>query len=125
MSPYALIQGASAISALGGFIGSSLSRPQQQKLKLEQVCDSLRRVTCNHYRNIARYLLTRVAQDIATAIEVEDRNFRKAREVVDEETRVYFMSIENISRGYHMRQEVIYKDRTAFDQIKLLGRYDS
>lgn len=121
MSPYAIIQGVSAVSALGGFIGNSLSRPQQQKLRLEQVCDSLRRVTCNHYRNIARLLLSLVAQEIANAIDTEDRHFRKARELADEQIRGYFMEIENIFRGYSARSEVLVKDRMAFEQIKRLG----
>jgi len=121
MSPYAVIQGASAVSALGSFVGSSLSRPQQDSLRLTQVVESLRRNTCNHYRNIARYLLGRVAQEIGSAIDAEDRRFRKARDTADEQIRRYFVELENISRGYRVRQETLHKDRTAFEQIKRLG----
>ncbi len=121
MSPYAVIQGASAVSALGSFVGSSLSRPQQEKLRLVQVVDSLRRNTNNHYRNIARYLLSRVAQEISSAIDAEERRFRKARDTADEQMRKYFMEIENISRAYKVRQEILYKDRVFFEQIKRLG----
>jgi len=120
-SPYAIIQGANTLSALGGFIGGSLSRPQQEKLKLEQVVDSLRRASSNHYRNIARYLINRVSQEIGSAIDAEERRFRKARDTTDEQMRGYFTEIENISRGYRIRQEMLYKDRVAFDQIKRLG----
>jgi hypothetical protein len=122
MSPYAIIQGVTAVSALGSFIGNSLSRPQQQKLKLEQVCDSLRRVTCNHYRRIAGYILSRVAQEIANAIDTEDRRFRKARELADEQIRGYFIEMENIFRGYNAWSEILAKDRVAFEQIKRLAR---
>ena len=118
MSPFAIIQGVTAISALGSFIGNSLSRPQQQKLKLEQVCDSLRRVSCNHYRNIARFLLSRVAQEIANAIDTEDRHFRKARELADEQIRGYFIETENVFKGYNARSEILARDRVAFEQIK-------
>jgi hypothetical protein len=120
-SPYAVIQGASAVSAIGSFLGGSLSRPQQESLKLAQVVDSLRRNTCNHYRNIARYLLNRVAQEIGSAIDAEDRRFRKARDTSDEQIRKYFMELENISRGYRIRQETLYKDRIDFEKIKRLG----
>jgi hypothetical protein len=122
ISPFAVIQGASAISALGSFVGSSLSRPQQEELRLAQVVDSLRRNTCTHYRNIARYLLSRVAQEIGSAIEAEDRRLRKARDITDEQVRRYLMELENISRGYKMRQETLKKDRATFDQIKYLVR---
>ena len=121
MSPFAVIQGASAISALGSFVGGSLSRPEQERLRLAQVVDSLRRTTCAHYRNIARYLLNRVAQEIGSAIDKEDRRFRKARDTADEQIRRYFMEHENISRGYKVRQETLHKDRVAFEQIKRLG----
>jgi hypothetical protein len=121
VSPYAVMQGVSAVSALGGLIGASVSRPQQQKLKIEQVIDSLRRTTSSYYKNIARYLLSRVSQDIASAIEEEERRFIKARDTADEEIRRYLMELENISRGYKMRQEILQKDRTAFEQIKRLG----
>ena len=121
MSPFAVIQGASAISALGSFVGGSLSRPEQERLRLAQVVDSLRRNTCAHYRNIARYLLNRVAQEIGSAIDAEDRRFRKARDTADEQMRRYFMELENISRGYRVRQETLHKDRVAFEQIKRLG----
>lgn len=120
-SPYALMQGASAVSALAGFVGASVSRSQQQKLKIEQVVDSLKRTTSNYYKNIARYLLNRVAQEIGSAIEAEDRRFRKSRDTADEQIRRYFMELENISRGYRTRQETLYKDRVAFEQIKRLG----
>ena len=120
-SPFAVIQGASAISALGSFVGGSLSRPEQERLRLAQVVDSLRRNTCAHYRNIARYLLNRVAQEIGSAIDAEDRRFRKARDTADEQMRRYFMELENISRGYRVRQETLHKDRVAFEQIKRLG----
>jgi len=120
VSPYAVMQGASAASALVGLIGASVSRPQQQKLKIEQVVDSLRRTTSNYYKNIARYLLNRVAQDIASALESEDRRFKKARDTTDEQIRRYLMELENISRGYKTRQETLQKDRTAFEQIKYL-----
>jgi hypothetical protein len=121
VSPYAVMQGASAASDLIRLIGASVSRPQQQKFKIEQVVDSLRRTTSNYYKNIARYLLNRVAQDIASAIESEDRRFRKARDAADEQIRRYLMELENIWRGYKMRQEVLSKDRLAFEQIKRLG----
>jgi pSer/pThr/pTyr-binding forkhead associated (FHA) protein len=121
LSPYAIIQGANTLSALGGFIGGSLSRSQQEKLKLEQVVDSLRRASSNHYRNIARYLINRVAQEIGSTIDAEERRFRKAQDTNDEQMRGYFIELENISRGYRVRQEMHYKDRIAFDQIKLLG----
>jgi hypothetical protein len=120
-SPYAIIQGANTLSAWGGLIGGSLSRPQQEKLKLEQVVDSLRRASSNHYRNIARYLINRVAQEISSAIDAEERRFRKARDTTDEQMRGYFIELENILRGYRTRQEILYKDRLAFDQIKRLG----
>lgn len=120
-SPYAIIQGVSAVSALGSFIGGSLSRPQQQTLKLEQVCDSLRRVTINHYRNIGRYLLTRIAQEIDAGIAMEERNFRQARNTFDDQIARYFRELENIGRGYRERQETLKKDRAAFEQIKRLG----
>jgi pSer/pThr/pTyr-binding forkhead associated (FHA) protein len=120
-SPYALMQGASAVSALAGFVGASVSRSQQQKLKIEQVVDSLKRTTSNYYKNIARYLLNRVVQEIVSAIDTEDRRFRKARDTADEQIRRYFMELENISRGYRIRQEALHKDRVAFDQIKRLG----
>jgi len=122
MSPYAVIQGVTAMTALGSFVGGSLSRPEQERLKLVQVVDSLRRNTCAHYRNIARYLLlNRVAPEIGSAIDAEDRRFRKARDTADEQIRRYFIEFENISRGYRVRQETLYKDRVAFEQIKRLG----
>lgn len=121
MSPFAVIQGASAISALGSFVGGSLSRPEQERLRLAQIVDSLRRNTCAHYRNIARYLLNRVAQEIGSAVDTEDRRFRKARDAADEQMRRYFMELDNILRGYRVRQETLYKDRVAFEQIKRLG----
>ncbi|WP_205879041.1 FHA domain-containing protein [Leptolyngbya sp. BC1307] len=121
VSPYAVMQGASAASALAGLVGASVSRPQQQKMKIEQVVDSLRRTTSNHYKNIARYLLNRIAQEIVSAIESEDRRFRKARDAADEQIRRYFIELENISRGYRVRQEALHKDRVAFEQIKRLG----
>jgi hypothetical protein len=120
-SPYAVLQGVSTISALKGLVGASLSRPQQESLKLTQVVDSLKRSTCAHYRNIARYLLNRVAQDINSAIETEERRFRKSRDTADEQMRRYFMEIENISRSYKVRQEALAKDRAAFEQIQRLG----
>ena len=122
VSPYAVMQGVSAVSALGGLIGASVSRPQQQKLKIEQVIDSLRRTTSSYYKNIARYLLSRISQDIASAIDEEERRFIKALDTADEEIRRYLMELENISRGYKMRQEILQKDRTAFEQIKYLIR---
>lgn len=121
VSPFAVMQGASAASALAGLIGTSVSRPQQQKLKIEQVVDSLRRTTSNHYKKIAQFLLTRVAKDIASALELEDRRFRKARDTADEQIRKCLMELDNISRGYKMRQEMLSKDRVAFEQIKQLG----
>jgi FHA domain len=122
MSPYAIIQGASLASAIGGFIGGSLSRPQQQKLKLEQVCESLRRVTSNHYRNIARYLLNRISQEVATAIDTEDRQFRKMRGVVDEQMRCYFIELDKTLKNYRTYQAILYQDKAIFEEIKLLAR---
>ncbi|WOB45592.1 FHA domain-containing protein [Thermoleptolyngbya oregonensis NK1-22] len=121
VSPHAVMQGANAASALVGLIGVSINRPQQQKLKIEQVVDSLRRTTSNYYKNVARYLLNRVAQEVASAIESEDRRFRKARDTTDEQVRRYLMELDNISRGYKTRQELLSKDRIAFEQIQRLG----
>jgi len=121
ISPFAIMQGASAVSALAGLMGASVNRSQQQKLRIDQVVDNLRRTTSNYYKNIARYLLNRVSQDIVSAIEAEDRRFRKARDSADEQIKRYLMELENISRGYKMRQEILQKDRTAFEQIKRLG----
>ncbi len=120
-SPYALIQGASVVSALTGFIGGSLSRPQQQQLKLEQVIDSLRRNTCSHYQKIARYLLDRVAQEIVSAIDTAERGFRKSLEGFDEQFRGYFKELETISGSYRVRQQTLHQDKLAFEQIKRLS----
>jgi len=120
-SPYALIQGASVVSALTGFIGGSLSRPQQQQLKLEQVIDSLRRNTCSHYQKIARYLLDRVAQEIVSALDTAERGFRKSLEGSDEQFRGYFKELETISGSYRVRQQTLHQDKLAFEQIKRLS----
>jgi pSer/pThr/pTyr-binding forkhead associated (FHA) protein len=123
-SPYtlmALMQGANTVSSLAGFIGTSLNRPQQQQLKLEQVVDSLKRTTANYYKNIARYLLNRVAQEISMAIDAEDRRFRKTRDATDEQMRKYFIELDSIAKSYKIRQEAFYKDRLAFDQIRCLS----
>jgi FHA domain len=122
MSPHAIIQGASLASAIGGFVGGSLSRPQQQKLKLEQVCESLRRVTSNHYCNIARYLLNRVAQEVSTAIDTEDRQFRKMRGVIDEQMKSYFVEIDKTLRNNRTHQAALHQDREAFEEIKILAK---
>jgi hypothetical protein len=120
-SPYALIQGASAVSALTGYIGSSLSRTQQQQLHLEQVIDSLRRNTSLHYQKVARYSLARVSQEINSAIDTAERRFRKSLEGVDEQYRGYFTEMKTVSDSYRVRQQMIHQDRQTFEQIKRIG----
>lgn len=120
-SPYALIQGANTVSALTGYIGSSISREQQHKLKLEQVIDSLRRNTSIHYQKVARYCLMRISQEISSAIDTAERRFRKSLEGVDEQFRGYFTELQTISEGYRVRQKALYQDRQVFEQIKRLG----
>jgi hypothetical protein len=121
LSPQAIMQGANVISALSGMAGASVSRTQQQNLKIEQVVDSLKRNTYLHYQKIARYLLGKASQEIISAINTEERLFRKSLEGIDEQFRGYYLELKTISDGYKARQQALDRDRQAFEQIKRLG----
>jgi hypothetical protein len=117
-SPQAIMQGANVISALSGLAGASVSRTQQQNLKIEQVIDSLRRNISIHYQKIAQNLLRRASQEVISTINLQDRRFRKSLEGIDEQFRSYYLELKTISDGYKVRQQMLEQDKQAFEQIK-------
>jgi FHA domain len=120
-SPQAIMRGADIISALSGMAGASVSRTQQQNLKIEQVIDSLKRNTSVHYQKIAQNLLRRVSQEVISAITSQERLFRKSLEGIDEQFRGYYHELKTISDGYKVRQQTLDQDKQAFEQIKRLS----
>jgi FHA domain len=121
LSPQAIMQGANVISALSGMSGASVSKAQQQKLKIEQIVDSLKRNTRSHYQKIARHLLNTASQEIVSAINTEDRLFRKSLERIDEQFRSYYAEFKTITETYKARQQALDQDRQAFESIKRLA----
>jgi FHA domain len=120
-SPQAIMQGANVISALSGMSGASVSKAQQQTLKIEQIVDSLKRNTRSHYQKIARHLLNTASQEIVSAINTEDRLFRKSLERIDEQFRSYYAEFKTITETYKARQQALDQDRQAFESIKRLA----
>jgi hypothetical protein len=116
--PQAIMQGANVVSTLTSMQGAAVSRAQQQQLKIEQVIDSLRRNTSNHYQKVARHLLSRVAQETLSAITKEERLFRKALEGFDEQFKGYCTEFKTITEGYKSRQQTLDQDKLAFEPIK-------
>jgi FHA domain len=121
LSPQAIMQGANVIQALSGMAGASVSRTQQQNLKIEQVVDSLKRNTYIHYQQIAQNLLRRASQEILTVINLQERQFRKSLEGIEEQFRGYYSEFKTISDAYKARQQTLDQDKQAFEQIKNLS----
>jgi hypothetical protein len=114
----ALIQSANLAVGMASLVGSTLSRPKIQSLKLEQAIEGIKQNACNNYQNIARYLLERVAQNVNLALDAEERRFRKALETVDEQSNEHLQIVKGGIDAYRKEQQALSQDRAFIDQLK-------
>jgi uncharacterized protein YegL len=116
----AIIQGSNLLLNINSLVGSTLNRSKIEALKLEQAVEGLRQNACNNYQNIARYLLDRVSQNVNLALDKEERKFRKALEVLDEQCVEHIQLIIASIDNYKVRQQSLLQNKVFVDQLKNL-----
>jgi pSer/pThr/pTyr-binding forkhead associated (FHA) protein len=114
----AALQAPRIVENLVGFVGSFLTRTQQQNYKLEEITTKLRQNGCNYYQSLTKSLVDRLVQDISIALEAEERRFKRTLEPISEQLAAYLNDINNCKEGYKVRQNNFLQEKAALEQIK-------
>jgi FHA domain len=119
--PVAVIEQAAGIAnSLFNLIGSNLSHPQIQQLKLEEVTEKLRQNCFNYYYDLAKYLLNeRIARVIESSLEEEEIHFNRSLVVIEEQMLAYLTELKNCMDSYKVRQNNLAQEKTELAQICL------
>ena len=115
-----IVQLASASVNLIGLMNTKLNQTQLNDLKLDQVTVSLRQQIAECYKRIAAFLLNRVAQDIDTALGIEDRKFRKALRTTKEQCDRHLINLKTFTEGDRARQQALIQDKAGLEQLQRL-----
>jgi hypothetical protein len=116
----ALMQGSSIASSLMGLVGNTLTRPQIQKLKLEEFIAKLRDQGCRYYQSLAEFLANRLVQEMSSALDTEERRFKRSLDTIDEQFVTYLTELKKHSEGYRVQQQNLEREKATFEQIKRL-----
>ena len=119
LSPYAVVQAGHTLTSLAALVGGGLRRPQQQQLKLEKICDSLKGVAITHYCKVARFLIARVCQELGRAMSSEERLFRKACEDSRDHMAASFNQIHDVLHGYSEKKKMLEADAIYLSKIRM------
>ena len=106
------------IMSLTRIVGKTLSYPEIQKYKLEQQTEQLRRTTFNHYQNVARYLLSKITEELISSVKKEDREYRKALESTDELLREHFNELNKAFITDKQQKQHIFQEIAALEKLK-------
>jgi len=117
--PVAFIQPLPGIFAsIANLIGSTLSRTEVQKLKLEEVTQRLKQKCCDHYQSLAKNLVERLVININLALEKEELQFHKNLEKINQEFEAYLHELKTCIDNYRIQEKELSQQRVDLKQIK-------
>ena len=120
-----IIRPEAALTLAGGFlinltriVDKTLSYPEIQKFKLEQQTEQLKRTAFNHYQNVARYLLGKIAEELISSVQKEEREYRKALESTDELLKEHFNELNKAFIASKEQKQHIVQEIAALYKLK-------